>query len=40
MPVPGDAELYHRGTETLLAAWETYAGTAVGAAVRRVAGVA
>ena len=35
-----DAELYHRGTETLLASWEAYAGGATGAAVHRLAGVA
>ena len=40
MPVPGDAELYDRGNETLLAAWQAYAGAATGAAVHRFAGVA
>ncbi|MGN6166776.1 MAG: GNAT family N-acetyltransferase [Solirubrobacteraceae bacterium] len=35
-----DAELYIRGAETLLASWEQYARGAVGATLRRVAGVA
>jgi GNAT superfamily N-acetyltransferase len=35
-----DAELYHRGTETLLASWDAYARGANGAAVHRLAGVA
>jgi hypothetical protein len=36
----GDAELYHRGAETLLASWEQYARAATGAALQRFAGVA
>jgi GNAT superfamily N-acetyltransferase len=35
-----DADLYHRGAETLLASWEAYARGATGAAVRRLPGVA
>ena len=35
-----DADLYRRGTETLLAAWEDYARGAIGAVVRRFPGVA
>jgi ribosomal protein S18 acetylase RimI-like enzyme len=37
---PRDAELYHRGVATLLAAWEQYAHASEGAAVHRLAGVA
>src|SRR5215470_16077281 len=33
-----DAELYLRGSETLLASWEAYACGAVGAAVKRFPG--
>ncbi len=36
---PTDAELYRRGTETLLAAWERYAQGATRATVRRLPGV-
>jgi len=35
-----DAELYLRGTETLVASWEAYARGAAGAAVQRTPGVA
>jgi ribosomal protein S18 acetylase RimI-like enzyme len=35
-----DAELYLRGSDTLLASWEAYACGAVGAAVKRFPGVA
>jgi ribosomal protein S18 acetylase RimI-like enzyme len=35
-----DAELYHRGSETLLASWEQYARGAAGATFHRLAGVA
>jgi GNAT superfamily N-acetyltransferase len=35
-----DAELYLRGSDTLLASWEEYARGAVGAAVERLPGVA
>ena len=35
-----DAELYLRGTETLLASWEQYARGATGATLQRLAGVA
>jgi ribosomal protein S18 acetylase RimI-like enzyme len=38
--VPTDADLYHRGAETLLASWEEYARGATGAAVQRSPGVA
>ena len=38
--MPTDAELYRRGTETLLAAWEAYAAGATGAGVQRAPGVA
>ena len=38
--VAGDANLYHRGVATLLAAWEQYAHASEGAAVHRLAGVA
>ena len=34
-----DAELYRRGSDTLLASWEAYACGAVGAAVKRLPGV-
>lgn len=34
-----EADLYHRGCETLLASWEAYARGAAGAAVRRLPGV-
>jgi hypothetical protein len=37
-PTLSDADLYRRGTETLLASWEKYARGATGAAVRRLAG--
>ena len=37
---PRDADLYDRGTGTLLASWEAYATGATGAAVRRLPGVA
>jgi ribosomal protein S18 acetylase RimI-like enzyme len=40
MPVLTDADLYHRGAETLVASWEAYARGATGAAVRRSPGVA
>jgi hypothetical protein len=40
MTVLTDADLYLRGTETLLASWEEYARGAAGAAVRRSPGVA
>ena len=40
MSRPTDAELYLRGNETLLASWEAYARGAVGAAVKRLPGVA
>lgn len=40
MTRPTDAELYRRGSETLLASWEAYARGAVGAAVKRLPGVA
>jgi hypothetical protein len=33
-----DAELYRRGSDTLLASWEAYACGAVGAAVKRLPG--
>lgn len=39
MTAPADAELYTRGTATLLASWEAYAAGARGAAVRRLPGV-
>lgn len=39
-PVFTDADLYHRGAETLLASWEEYARGATGAAVSRLPGVA
>ena len=39
-PTPSDADLYRRGTETLLASWEQYTRGATAAAVRRFAGVA
>ena len=39
-PALCDADLYDRGTETLLAAWEAYAGAASSAAVHRFAGIA
>lgn len=35
-----DAELYHRGTATLLASWEQYARGTAGATFHRLAGVA
>ena len=35
-----DADLYRRGTATLIASWEAYARGATGAAVRRSPGVA
>jgi hypothetical protein len=35
-----DADLYARGSETLLASWETYARGSPGAAVQRLPGVA
>jgi GNAT superfamily N-acetyltransferase len=35
-----DADLYRRGTETLIASWEAYARAATGASVQRVTGVA
>ena len=38
MPALRDADLYRRGTETLIAAWDAYARAATGAAVRRFAG--
>jgi GNAT superfamily N-acetyltransferase len=34
-----DADLYHRGTETLIASWEAYARCAIGASVQRSPGV-
>lgn len=37
---PTDAELYHRGAETLLASWEQYARGAEGARLHRLPGVA
>jgi ribosomal protein S18 acetylase RimI-like enzyme len=37
---PTDAELYLRGSDTLLASWEEYARGAVGAALHRLPGVA
>jgi hypothetical protein len=37
---PSDADLYHRGVATVLAAWEQYARASEGAAVQRLAGVA
>ena len=40
MSRPTDAELYLRGNDTLLASWEAYARGAVGAAVKRLSGVA
>ena len=40
MSRPTDAELYLRGNDTLLASWEAYARGAVGAAVKRLPGVA
>ena len=40
MTVLTNADLYLRGTETLLAAWETYASAATGASVQRSPGVA
>jgi len=36
----GQAELYRRGSDTLLASWKAYARGAVGAAVHRLPGVA
>jgi hypothetical protein len=36
----GDADLYLRGTATLLASWEQYARGSSGAALHRLAGVA
>ena len=38
MPALRDADLYRRGTETLIATWDAYARAATGAAVRRFAG--
>ena len=35
-----DAELYQRGSDTLVASWEAYARGAVGASVRFLPGVA
>jgi len=40
MAGPSDDELYRRGASTLVASWEEYARGAVGAAVRRLPGVA
>ena len=40
MSRPTDAGLYLRGSDTLLASWEAYARGAVGAAVKRLPGVA
>ena len=40
MTSPTDAELYLRGSDTLLASWEEYARGAVGAALHRLPGVA
>src|ERR1700751_3786784 len=40
MSRPTDAGLYLRGSDTLLASWEAYASGAVGAAVKRLPGVA
>ena len=40
MSSPTDAGLYVRGSDTLLASWEAYACGAVGAAVKRLPGVA
>jgi ribosomal protein S18 acetylase RimI-like enzyme len=40
MTAPDDADLYRRGTETVLASWEKYARAATGAEVRRFPGVA
>jgi hypothetical protein len=40
MSRPTDAGLYLRGRDTLLASWEAYARGAVGAAVKRLPGVA
>lgn len=39
-PMLSDADLYWRGTETLLASWEQYARGATAAAVKRFPGVA
>ncbi len=39
MNITTDAELYRRGTETLVAAWDEYARGAVGAALHRLPGV-
>jgi GNAT superfamily N-acetyltransferase len=40
MSSPTDAELYLRGSDTLLASWEAYARGATGAALHRLPGVA
>ena len=40
MTVPTDADLWLRGTETLLASWEEYSRGATGAALQRFPGVA
>ena len=40
MSSPTDAELYLRGSDTLLASWEEYARGAAGAALHRLPGVA
>ena len=40
MSRPTDAGLYLRGSDTLLASWEAYAHGTVGAAVKRLPGVA
>jgi hypothetical protein len=40
MSVLTDADLYHRGTETLVASWQEYAREATGAGLRRFTGVA
>jgi ribosomal protein S18 acetylase RimI-like enzyme len=40
MSRPTDAGLYLRGSDTLLASWEAYARGAVGAAVKRLPGLA
>ena len=40
MTVRTDADLFRRGTETLVASWEEYSRGAVGAFVQRLSGVA
>ena len=40
MTVPTDADLYRRGSATLVASWEEYARHTAGAAMRRLPGVA